>query len=83
MVEFHPTVDGRSVYAGNYRKAAAWLWFSPHIGQFYVGFGNHFVKHFPTLWLTTWFADSLGLFTYHNHDFHTIRGSSSYDDNDE
>ena len=83
MVELYPKVNGEQIWRGNYRKAAAWLWYHPFIGNYYIGFGNYFVKTFPSLCLTLWFADKVGLMAYHNHDFMTIRGSPSYEDNDE
>jgi len=83
MVELWPKVDGKSIFRGSYRKAAVWLWYHPFIGNYFIGFGNYCAKTWPTLFLSLWFADTMGLFSYHNHDPFTIRGSYSYEDNDE
>ena len=80
MAELWPEVNGKQVFRGNYRKAAAWLWYSPFIGTFYQGFGPYCAKTMPTMWLSLFFADQLGLFTAWNHDFFTYRGGHSYED---
>ena len=83
MVELYPKVNGKSIWRDSYRKAAVWLWYYPYMGNYWVGFGQYCAKTWPTLFLSVWLADSFGLFAYHNHDYHTYRGSHSFEDNDE
>ena len=80
MAELWPEVNGKQLFRGNYRKAAAWLWYQPFIGNHYIGFGNYCTKTLPSMWLTLYFADLLGLFTYWSHDHMTYRGGYSYED---
>jgi len=81
MVEFWPKENGVCRFGGNYRKAAVWLWYFEFGSNVFPGFfTNHFYKTFPQMFLTLWIADTMGMFTYWNHDYMIGAGSNTYEE---
>jgi len=81
MVEMWPKENGKCRFDGNYRKAAVWLWYHEMGSNAFPGFFNrYFYKTFPQLFLMTYFADVMGMFTYWSHDYMVAGGSNTWED---
>mmetsp|Transcript_8349 Transcript_8349/g.7413 ORF Transcript_8349/g.7413 Transcript_8349/m.7413 type:complete len:227 (+) Transcript_8349:414-1094(+) len=83
MVDFWPKPkDGNSPFHGNYRRAFVWMLYQDQLGNIWPGFMNqYFYRTFPTMFITLWIADTLGMFTYHRKDPYAGGGTASWEDN--
>jgi len=81
MVDMWPKENGVCRFDGSYRKAAVWLWYHEYGSNLFPGmFHNYFWKTGPLMFLTLWWADNFGMFTYWNHDFLWGAGTNSWED---
>jgi len=81
MVDFWPKEKGVCRFDGNYRKAAVWLWYHDFGSNLFPGmFNNYFWRSAPWMFMTLWWADSFGMFTYWTHDYMWGAGTNSWED---
>ena len=92
MVDIWPKKNGIDPFAGNYRKASVYIWFSQNILLFYPGFFKNYFWHvapqynynnedgsFPFCWLKSWVFSSTGESTSSMELPITLPRTASYD----
>ncbi|CAD8135376.1 unnamed protein product [Paramecium octaurelia] len=81
MVELWPKPNGVCPYDGNYRKAATHIWYARNLNNYFPGMlRNYASRQFLPMFVTLWWADSFGLFTYWKIDMFSGAGSNTWED---